>query len=164
MTRSMVEIALDIAAAAHAGQTDKAGGPYIDHCRRVAERVRGLLAEPSAPPLDAAERADIEAAALLHDVLEDTATTEAELRAAGISARAVAIVHRLTHPQSVPYQPWIESIAASGDVGAILVKLADNADNADQTRLGRLPEAEAERLRRKYAEARATLLRGLARR
>ncbi|TCU04842.1 HD domain-containing protein [Rhizobium sullae] len=33
--------AAEIAVEAHAGQTDKTGRPYIDHCRRVAAAVTG---------------------------------------------------------------------------------------------------------------------------
>ena len=50
--------AKDIATQAHEGTTDKAGAPYITHPARVARRV-------------ASHGDEFEAAAWLHDVLED---------------------------------------------------------------------------------------------
>lgn len=47
--------AAKIAEQAHAGQTDKTGRPYIEHCRRV---------------VDAVETLDQKAVAYLHDVVE----------------------------------------------------------------------------------------------
>lgn len=62
-----------LAACAHADQTRKgnAGIPYINHCCEVAE----MVAESGAP-------AETVIAAVLHDVIEDSETTEAEVRAA----------------------------------------------------------------------------------
>lgn len=65
MGRSIAKLAEQIAAAAHDGQVDKAGQPYIAHPARVAARVAGD------------ERAV--AAAWLHDVVEDTDVTLADL-------------------------------------------------------------------------------------
>ena len=55
-------------------------------------------------------------------------------------------------------EPYIELVrrAAADPVGR-WVKLADNLDNSDETRLARLPEATAARLREKYASARRLL-------
>ena len=58
-----------LARSAHAGQVDKAGAPYAQHPERVAAAVTG---DPQA-----------QAAAWLHDVVEDTSTSLADLRAAG---------------------------------------------------------------------------------
>lgn len=63
-----------LARAAHAGQVDKAGAPYAAHPARVAAAVAG---DPLA-----------EAAAWLHDVIEDTGTTLADLRAEGFPSRS----------------------------------------------------------------------------
>ena len=60
--------ALKLAYAAHAGQVDKAGMPYIFHPYEVALQVQ---AEEEV------------CAALLHDVVEDTDWTMEDLRAAG---------------------------------------------------------------------------------
>lgn len=53
-----------IATAAHAGQVDMAGRPYIGHRARVASLVAELTDDP-----------DAIAAAWLDDVVEDTAVT-----------------------------------------------------------------------------------------
>ncbi len=57
MAYTQSELAQSIAAAAHKGQVDKAGKPYIEHPAHVAASVQG----------DAAK-----AVAWLHDVVEDT--------------------------------------------------------------------------------------------
>ena len=57
MSHTQSELAQSIAAAAHKGQVDKAGKPYIMHPAHVAASVQG----------DAAK-----AVAWLHDVVEDT--------------------------------------------------------------------------------------------
>lgn len=61
-----LQLAESLARRVHAGDVDKAGVPYIEHPRRVAAK----LTKPNARTV-----------AWLHDVLEDTPTTESELRA-----------------------------------------------------------------------------------
>lgn len=39
---TLPERAVEISASAHQGQVDKAGSPYIEHFRRVAEQVDSL--------------------------------------------------------------------------------------------------------------------------
>ncbi len=56
-----IAAAEQVAATTHAGQTDKAGHPYLDHPRRVATRVATITNDP-----------DAVAVAWLHDVVEDT--------------------------------------------------------------------------------------------
>jgi hypothetical protein len=135
-----VATARAIALAAHAGQVDKAGHPYVTHPERVAARLG---------------RPEEQAAAWLHDVLEDTPTTSADLRAAGIPHAVVAAVEALT-------RRWDEAPAAyyarvRADPIALAVKAADIADNTDPVRLGRLDEAVAARLSAKYRAARVAL-------
>ncbi|MEO8083320.1 MAG: bifunctional (p)ppGpp synthetase/guanosine-3',5'-bis(diphosphate) 3'-pyrophosphohydrolase [Ardenticatenales bacterium] len=62
--------AYEVAAAAHASQRRKSGEPYIIHPVAVAQIVAEFGLDP-----------DAIAAALLHDVVEDTAVGDAELRA-----------------------------------------------------------------------------------
>ncbi len=66
----LVERAFEAAASAHRGQRRKSGAPYITHPLAVAQ----TLAEWRMP-------VPLIAAALMHDVLEDTAMTEAEMLA-----------------------------------------------------------------------------------
>lgn len=77
----MLEKALILAAKAHTGQVDKGGAPYILHPIRVMLACEG-------------EKEKI--VALLHDTLEDTALTAADLRRAGFSEEIVQAVCCLT--------------------------------------------------------------------
>jgi len=66
--RELVMRAYDFADKAHAGQKRVSGEPYVSHCVAVA----GILAEMQVTPT-------IIIAALLHDTVEDTTTTVADL-------------------------------------------------------------------------------------
>ncbi|MFE9703702.1 HD domain-containing protein [Streptomyces sp. NPDC005930] len=133
-----------IARAAHAGQTDKAGRPYAEHLRAVAEGVR-------------ARGGDDEqiAAAWLHDAVEDEALTERWLDEAPLSRRTKDIVRALTKRAGEPPEAYAARILATP--GAALVKEADLAHNADPARLAVLDEATRTRLAEKYTRMRALL-------
>ncbi|MCK8784008.1 HD domain-containing protein [Roseomonas sp. NAR14] len=152
LTDPAIRPAWHLAQRLHAGQIDKGGVPYLGHLERVARRLVALF--PDAGP------AEIQAA-LLHDAIEDTAATAEMLRAAGIAPEAVAMVERLTRDRAVPYLDWIRALAASGDRGALRVKLADNLDNSDPARPA-IPGGAA-MLRDRYLPARAILERALGR-
>ena len=109
---SLTDTAYDIAANAHAGQTRWDGSDYIDHPVRVST---ALLTDAAV------------ATALLHDVLEDTNTTAADLEAAGISREVIEAVEALTRRDEETYAEFIER--AAGNELARAVKLADLADN-----------------------------------
>ena len=134
--------AMNIAYAAHHGQVDKAGVPYIFH------------------PLHLAETMDDEiscCAALLHDTVEDTAVTLEDL-AKEFPAEVVEAVRLLTHDPSENYLEYVRRI--KGNSVAMKVKFADLAHNSDQSRFAGVQVSE-ERLgyfRDKYAKARAILL------
>ncbi|MEV7790691.1 HD domain-containing protein [Streptomyces sp. NPDC087512] len=133
-----------VARAAHAGQTDKAGRPYAEHLRAVAEGVerRGGDDEQIA-------------AAWLHDAVEDDALSERELNEAALSRRTKDIVLALTKRPGEPPEAYAARILATP--GARLVKEADLAHNADPARLAVLDEATRARLTEKYARMRALL-------
>ena len=140
------------AAAAHRGQVDKAGRPYVEHLTRVAAGASALAQR--CPRLTPAERDEVQQVAWLHDTIEDTDTTADDLRAAGFSPKVALWVLNLSKPTiPVRYRDWIQCIADFGDLPVLLVKLADVTDNADPARLAMLPEADRERLERKYAGA-----------
>lgn len=132
------EIADRIAQAAHAGQVDKAGADYITHPRRVADRVM-----PSTP--------ENRAAALLHDVLEDTEVGVEDLAAQGIPAEVVEAVKLLDRGHSPSPEAYYAAIRVNAI--ALAVKLADIADNSDPGRLALLDEQTQQRLHRKYSKA-----------
>ena len=108
-----------LARAAHAGQVDKAGAPYAAHPARVAAAVPG---DPLA-----------EAAAWLHDVIEDTGTTLADLRAEGFPEPVLAAVDALTRRADEERDAYYARVAA--DPLALRVKRADIADNSGPERL-----------------------------
>jgi GTP pyrophosphokinase len=130
--RDLVERAYSRAEAAHAGQTRKTGEPYFTHCVAVAQ----ILAEMH---LDA----EAIAAALLHDVAEDTAVTIEDLRAE-FGGNVALIVDGVTKLKYLPDTAidkrsrsadrsleYIRKMALAmhDDVRVILVKLADRLHN-----------------------------------
>ncbi|WP_234053643.1 MULTISPECIES: HD domain-containing protein [unclassified Xanthobacter] len=138
----------------HAGQVDKAGAPYVGHLERVAGLLAAWWPEPAEAELEAA---------WLHDALEDTGATAESLLAAGVSPAAVEMVCAVTRPAGTAYLAWIGDLARTAPLGALRVKLADNADNSDPARVARLPDG-ARRVAERYAPARALLLEGYMRR
>ncbi|MEU0598944.1 HD domain-containing protein [Streptomyces sp. NPDC006393] len=133
-----------LARTAHAGQTDKAGRPYAEHLHAVAEGVRARGGD-----------AEQIAAAWLHDSVEDDALPERWLREAALSRRTKDIVLALTKRAGEEPEAYARRILATP--GALLVKEADLAHNADPARLAVLDEATRTRLTEKYARMRALL-------
>src|SRR4051812_13418936 len=113
-----LERALQIAVTAHAGQEDRYGAAYIFHPLRVMMRCTG-------------ERAQM--IALLHDTVEDTNVTFAQLEAEGFAPDIISAVRLLTRDDDVSYDDYIARIMA--DPVAIEVKLADLEDNSDIRRM-----------------------------
>ena len=132
--------ALDLAELHHSGQVDKAGQPYIGHVRRVVAAV-------STP--------EEKLAAALHDLLEDTDMTAADLLTEGCPPEIVRVVEALTRGDDESYEDFVRR--AAQDPIARAVKKADVADNADEARLALLRTGQAARLRSKYARARKIL-------
>ena len=132
--------AVAIAARAHADRRDRSG---------ILELVHGVTVA-SALGDDATE--DELAAAVLHDVLEDTPWTTEDLLAAGVPpavVEAVEHVSRIELPVKETYRAFIERTArAAGEAGRIArrVKLADLLTNLE--RIGALPEGSDLRQKR----------------
>jgi len=127
--------AIAIAAQAHQDQYDKAGAPYILHPLRMMQRMSSETEMM---------------AAILHDVVEDTAWTLDKLRQAGFAAEVVQAVECLTHRDHETYDEFIARVRTNAI--ASKVKLADLEDNMDIRRLSTLTEKDAERLH-KYHRA-----------
>jgi (p)ppGpp synthase/HD superfamily hydrolase len=135
-----VERAIAIAAAAHAGQRDKAGQPYILHPLRV---------------MLASQTDEERIAAVLHDVVEDTAVTLLDLQAEGFAPAVVAAVEALTKRDG---EGRLEAARrAAANPIALRVKLADNAENMDLSRIANPSEKDFARLE-EYRQVRALLL------
>ncbi len=134
-----LEKAIEIAAKAHSGQTDKAGAPYILHPLRVMLRVT--------TPYE-------QMAAVLHDVVEDTSITLDDLRAEGFSEKVVAAVDALTKRDGETRVDTAKRAAANPI--ARFVKLADNAENMDFSRIPNPTPKDVKRIE-EYAEVRKLL-------
>ena len=134
--------AMQIAYDAHHGQTDKAGVPYVFHPLHLAEAMEDEICC---------------CAALLHDVVEDTAVTLEDL-AAVFPPEVVEAVALLTHEDSAEsnkgdYFSYLLPIKAHPI--AKKVKLADIAHNADQSRCvgSDLTEEQLAYWKQKYQKA-----------
>lgn len=127
----LIEKSIEIALKAHTGKTDKAGAPYILHPLRLMARME----------TDAAR-----AAALLHDVIEDSAVTAADLLAAGIPQAVVDAVVALTRAEDETYEAFIGRVMDNRL--AVAVKKVDIADNLNVLRLPSLSESDLARVAR----------------
>ena len=135
--------ALRLAYAAHHGQTDKSGQPYIFHPYHLAEQMDDEISV---------------CAALLHDVVEDAGVTLAELEQT-FPKEVTDAVRLLTREKGTDYFAYVRAIRQNPV--AVRVKLADLAHNADESRFAGCADVSAEELaqrREKYARARAILL------
>ena len=134
--------AMTIAYEAHHGQFDKAGIPYVFHPLYLAESM----------PDEAAC-----CAALLHDVVEDSAVTLEDL-AEIFPAEVVEAVRLLTHDPEEDYFTYVRRIR--DNPVALTVKLADLAHNSDESRFAgvEVPKEKIGYFRDKYAKAKAILL------
>ena len=88
-----------IAEAAHTGQVDRAGNPYFGHIERVAQAVKAAGGSETQV-----------VAAYLHDVIEDTDKTSAELLDAGVSTAALTLIAILTRQDEVSYEDYLQQI------------------------------------------------------
>ena len=124
-----------------ADKKDLAGEPYIEHIKRVANRVADYPMDISCCEWKVA---------VLHDVLEDTLVTERILRSL-FEEEVVDAVVLLTRNRDVVYETYIDSIIASGNKMAIEVKLADLEDNMDMSRLSVIRDKDIERLKKYHS-------------
>jgi len=106
-----IEVAQDIAMAAHWGQVRNDGGPYIEHPLRVANKV-----SPRLKPI-----------AILHDTIEDTHVKLSDLKEVGFPSYVIDAVDVLTHKNKEPNVIYWGRIAENKD--AVIVKLYDIRDN-----------------------------------
>ena len=112
--------------AAHAGQTRQSGEPYISHPLAVAEILAGWHLDSQALM-----------AALLHDVMEDTSVTKAEI--SDTFGKPVAdLVDGVSKLDKIEFQSAEDAqaenfrkmlLAMARDVRVILIKLADRLHN-----------------------------------
>lgn len=108
------------------GQVDKAGQPYIHHPLRVMQN---------------AQHPDAKIVAVLHDILEDTATSETDLRSLGFDENIIHAVLAVTKQDGESRFQAVQRTIKNPI--ACEVKLADLRDNMD---LSRLPKISAKDL------------------
>ena len=130
-TAPTLQDAIRLALDAHRGHKDRYGAAYILHPLRMMNR---LTAEPD------------RVAAVLHDVVEDSATTLDDLRKLGYGDEIIAAVDCLTKQRGELYDTYIERCKSNAI--ARRVKLADLEDNLDLRRLDEVKAQDLERLNR----------------
>lgn len=120
---TLYQTALTIAVGAHAGQIRKHNGtPYVVHPIMVARMVEG-----------AGFTETVVAAALLHDVLEDTDVTEETLLLA-VGEEVLQIVQALSEDKPMEWRArkakYIETVVAAGE-SVWAISVADKIHNAE---------------------------------
>lgn len=132
---TLYDLALAIAQEAHKGQVDKAGIDYINHPIYVASLV---------------ETGEEKAAALLHDVIEDSDMTLSDLLNRGIPSEVLQAVSILTKDKKLTYQEYLSRVKTNEI--ARKVKLADLKHNSDLSRITNPSEKDFSRSE-KYKKA-----------
>ena len=135
----MTKKALCLCFEAHKEQKDKSGLPYVFHPFHLAEQ---MVTEETT------------VVALLHDVVEDTGYTLADLGAMGFPKAVLDALALMTHDKSVDYMDYVRAIRPNPIARA--VKLADLRHNSDLTRLDTVDEKALARVE-KYQKARILL-------
>ncbi|RON28566.1 MULTISPECIES: HD domain-containing protein [Pseudomonas] len=130
-----LERAIAIAAAAHEGQVDKGGAPYILHPLRVMLRVNTL---------------EERIVAVLHDVVEDCGISFDDLRNEGFSETVLMAIASVTKVPDESYEEFVERVAQN-PIGRV-VKLADLEENSDLSRIAQPSWEDLERVE-KYRRA-----------
>lgn len=129
---STIDKALKIAIEAHFEEKDRYGAPFILHPLRMMMRVEG-------------DEEKIVCA--LHDVVEKTSTSLADLKREGFSKEILEAVDCLTKRENESYEDYIERVAPNEI--ARTVKLVDLEDNMDLTRAEKLNDAESKKMQQR---------------
>lgn len=111
---ALIKAAAQLAFTFHKGQKDKSGEPYIDHVSRVAARAGEWGGQ------------EAEIVGWLHDLVEDTPATLADLRLT-FPDNIVQAVDAVTHRKDEQYFDFVKR-SHGNELGRI-VKLADVIDN-----------------------------------
>jgi guanosine-3',5'-bis(diphosphate) 3'-pyrophosphohydrolase len=124
------ELAVSIATKAHSGQVDKAGSSYIKHPLLIASAFGD---EPHI------------VVALLHDVVEDTDITLAQLTSYGFASDMIQAIDAITRRQDESYVKYLTRVKANPI--ARDVKLADLRYNMDLSRISHPTQKDYTRLK-----------------
>ncbi len=150
--RELVEAAHQLAARAHEGQMRLTGEPYIVHPVAVAAILADLHLDQ-----------DALAAALLHDVVEDTEVSSAEIAAQfgptveklvqGVTKLGKIHIHTQSQAQAENIRKML--IAMAEDLRVVLIKLGDRLHN--MRTIAPLPPERRERIARETLDIYAPL-------
>lgn len=132
---NLAKKAIRLMFSAHKDQFDKSGIPYVFHPFHLAEQMKDEATT---------------VVALLHDVVEDTDYTIADIEALGFGKSICDALRLLTHDESVPYMDYIKRI--KDNPIATAVKIADLKHNSDLSRLDAVKDEDIKRVE-KYREA-----------
>lgn len=128
---TIFDTAAALAKLAHAGQTDHSGQDYYQgHLLRMAARF------------DIPEE---KAAAVLHDLFEDTELDGDDLLNLGIPEPIISTINVVTRRPDEQYNWYIVRVANSGDTLALAIKIADLEDHLEDTTA--IPESLEKRYR-----------------
>lgn len=127
--RVSLERAIEIAVNCHRGQTDKSGKPYILHPLWLMQQFSD---------------SETMMVAVLHDAVEDSPLTLADLEAEGFPASVVQAVDAMTRRENESYSDYIQRVQA--DPIARRVKQADLEHNMDLRRLNNVSAQDLKRL------------------
>lgn len=125
---NLLESAIRMAAKVHRGQTDRFGNPYILHVMRVM--MRG-------------EDHDEQILGALHDVLERSEVTIADLEKKGFTPRVLKALGHISRVPDETYEQYIDRVVE--DNLAIRVKLNDLADKMDLLHVEQLDPSDLKR-------------------
>ncbi len=147
----LVARAHDFAKRAHQGQKRKTGEPYFNHCLKAAEYVAEWKLDDTSV-----------AAALLHDVVEDTDATPNDVKD-NFGEEVAFLVDGVTKLGRIKYrgvEAQVENLrkmflALSRDIRVVIVKLADRLHN--MTTLKALPPQKQRRIAVETSELYAPL-------
>lgn len=130
----LLETAIRLAAKVHKGQVDRFGKPYVLHVMRVMMRGQDF---------------DEQVLGALHDVLERSDLTLADLEKKGFSARILKALEHISRKPEETYEQYIDRVVE--DNLAIRVKLNDLADKMDLLHVDQLDPSDLKRYNKQLA-------------
>lgn len=113
----------------HKDQVDNSGVSYDQHPIAVKNSLPAWASD------------DLKAAALLHDVIEDTEYTAEYLKEKyNLSDNVIFILNVITKKEKVEYDEYINRLILLNDLEIIALKLSDMSHNMNPNRLAKLSE------------------------
>ena len=130
----LLETAIRLAAKVHKGQKDRLGKPYILHVMRVMMRGQDF---------------EEQVLGALHDVLERSTMTSAEILEKGFPPRVVKALDHISRDPEETYEKYIDRVTL--DSLAIRVKMNDLADKMNLLHVEQLDASDMKRYNRQLA-------------